>query len=101
MILRRILGFIVKRCSYLVVLLGLAVYGYIQRHSPRQPDPASGHVFPVTAPRSRHMARHTLYLTSSERSLYHASFIVIVAGTFGILGHVAMIRERNRATSLG
>jgi hypothetical protein len=47
------------------------------------------------------MARHTLYLTSSERSLYHASFIVIVAGTFGILGHVAMIRERNRATSLG
>jgi hypothetical protein len=99
MILHRILGFIVKRCSYLVVLLGLVFYGYIQRHSPKQPDPTSGHVFPVIAPRSRHMARQTLYLTSSERSLYHASFIVIVAGTLGILGH-AMIQKRNRATSL-
>ena len=100
MIFQRILGFIVKRCSYLVVLLGLAVYGYMQRHSPRQPDPASGHVFPVTSPRSRRMARHTLYLTSSERSLYHASFIVIFTGTFGILAHMAMIQKRNRAASL-
>ena len=95
------LGFLVKRFSYLVLLLGLAVYGYIQRHSPRQPDPASGHVFAVTAPRSRRMDRHTFYLTSSERSVYHASFLVIVAGTFGILGHMAMTRKRNRARSLG
>lgn len=50
----------------------------------------------MIAPRSRHMARHTLYLTGSERSLYHASFIVIFAGTFSILGHVAMIRKRKR-----
>jgi hypothetical protein len=99
MILRRILGFIVKRFSYLVVLLGLAVYGYMHRHSPRRPDPASGHVFPVIAPRSRRMARDTLYLTSSERTVYRASFIVILVGTFGILGHVAMIRKRNSATS--
>ena len=101
MILNRLYGFIVKRCSYLVLALGLVVYGYMQRHSPGQPDPASGHVFPVTALRSRHIARHTFYLTSSERLLYHASFIVIVAGTFGVLGHVTMIRKRNRATSLG
>jgi hypothetical protein len=101
MILQRIFGFIVKRCSYLVVLLGLAVYGYIQRHSPRQPDPASGHVFRVIAPRSRRMPRRILYLTSSERSLYHASFIVIFVGTFGILGHLAMVRKRNSAPSSG
>src|SRR5579875_1167306 len=80
-------GFIVKRLLYLVGLLGLVVYGYMQRHCPTQPDPASGHVFPVTAPRSRRMPRHTMYLTSSERSLYHASFIVICAGTVGTLGH--------------
>ena len=101
MIRHRILGFLVKRCSYLVVLLGLAVNGYIQRNSPRQPDLASGHVFSVTAPRSRRTVRHTIYLTSSERSLYHASFIVMSAGALGILGHMAMIRKRNRATSLG
>jgi hypothetical protein len=101
MIFHRILGFIVKRCSYLVVFLGVAVCGYIEHHSPRQPDPASGHVLPVTAPRSRRTVRHTFYLTNSERSLYHASFLVIVAGTFGIVGHAAMIRKQNRATSLG
>ena len=95
------LGFLVKRCSYLVLVLGLAVYGYMQRNSPGKPDPASGHVFPVTAPRSRHMPRRILYLTSSERSLYHASFIVIVAGTLGILGHAAMIQYRNRDNSPG
>jgi hypothetical protein len=101
MILNRILGFIVKRCSYLALALGLAVYGYMQGHSPRRPDPASGHVFPVIAPHGRSTARHIMYLTSSERFLYHASFIVIVAGTLGSLGHGAMIRKRNRATSLG
>jgi hypothetical protein len=94
MILQRILSFIVKRCSYLVLLIGLMIYGYIQRHSPTQPDPASGHVFREIAPRSRRHVRHTLYLTSSERSLYYASFIVIFAGTFGILGHLVMIRRR-------
>jgi hypothetical protein len=99
MILHRILGFIVKRCSYLVVLLGLAVAGYIEHHSPRQPDPASGHVFRVKAPGTRRTPRKTLYLTSSERSLYHASLIVIFAGTLGIMGH-AFIQKRNRATSL-
>ena len=93
MILQRILGFLVKRCSYLVLLLGLGVYGYIQRHAPRQPDSASGHVFQVTAPRSRRMPRHTMFLTDFERSLYHASFIVIFAGTFGILAHLAMIKK--------
>ena len=101
MLVHRILGFIVKRCSYLVVVLGLVVYGYMQRHSPWQPDPSSGHVLPVIAPRSRHLPRHTLYLTSSERSLYHASFVVIAAGTFGIFGHLVMIQKRNRATALG
>src|SRR5579875_1948311 len=100
MILNRILRFVVKRCSYLVLLLGLAVYGYMQHHSQRQPDPASGHVFPVISPRSRHTARHTLYLTSSERSLYYASCLVIFVGTVGILGHMAMIR-RDRAAFIG
>jgi hypothetical protein len=99
MILPRIFGFIVKTCFYLVVFLGLFTYSYMQRNSPTQPDPSSGHVFPVAAPRSRHMPRHTLYLTSSERSLYHASFIVIAAGTLGIIGS-ALIRKRNRAASL-
>jgi hypothetical protein len=94
MILQRIFGFIVKRSAYVVLLIGLMVYGYIQRHSPRQPDPATGHVFRAIAPRSRRHVRHTLYLTSSERSLYYASFIVIFAGTFGILGHMVMIRKR-------
>jgi hypothetical protein len=95
----KILAVMGKSCLYLVVFLGLFIYSYMQRNSPTQPDPPSGHVFPVTAPRSRHMPRHTLYLTGSERTLYHASFIVIAAGTFGIIGS-ALIRKRNRATSL-
>jgi hypothetical protein len=96
MIPRRILGFIVKSCLYFVSLLGLVVYGYMQHNAPTKPDPASGHVFPVISPRSRHMPRHTLYLTSAERSLYHGSFIVIVVGTFGILAHLAMIKAQQR-----
>jgi hypothetical protein len=99
MTLHRILGFIVKRGSYLVLLLGLMVYGYIQRNAPRQPDPATGHVIQLTAPRSRRTVRHTMYLTSSEQTLYHASFFVIFVGTFGILGHLIMMR--NRTSSKG
>jgi hypothetical protein len=99
MIPQKILSFIVKSGLYLAVFLGLFIYSYMQRNSPTQPDPATGHVFPVTAPRSRRLPRHTLYLTSSERSLYHASFIVIAAGTVSIIG-LALIRKRNRATPL-
>jgi hypothetical protein len=95
----KILGFLVKRCSYLLVLLGVSIYGYMQRHSPRQPDPASGHVYAVVAPRSRHTVRHILYLTSAERSLYHASFLAICAGIAGILGHVAIMLKERPATT--
>src|ERR1700733_15401716 len=94
MIFRRILGFIVKRWSYLVLAIGVAVYGHMQHYSPRQPDPASGHVFPARVPHGRSTAGGTIYLTSSERFLYHASFIVIAASTLGILGHAFMIRKR-------
>ena len=99
MIRHRILGFIVKSFSYLVLLLGLGVYGHMQHYSPRKPDPSSGHVLPAKVPHGRSTAGGTIYLTSSELFLYHASFIVIAASTLGILGHAFMIRKR--ATSLG
>ncbi len=93
MSLHRILSFLRKRLWYLVLFPFLFIYVHMQRHSPTHPDPATGHVLPVIAPRSRRMPRHTMYLTSSERTLYHASFIVIAVGTFGILGHLAMRRR--------
>jgi hypothetical protein len=96
MILDRIVGFIAKRCLYVVVLLSLAVYGYIQRNAPRHPDPASGHVVPVTVPGGRRTVRHIMYLNNSERILYHGSFIVGIVGALGILGHAAMNRTRKR-----
>jgi hypothetical protein len=95
MILQKIFSFLVKRGSYLALFLALFVYGYIQHHAPRQPDPASGHVHRAIAPQSRYMPRRTMYLTSSEQSLYQASFLVILVGAIGILGHLFMIRKRN------
>jgi hypothetical protein len=99
MILQKLLGFLVKRWATLVLLFGLAVCGYIQRHSPAVPDPASGHVIKVVVLRSRRTVRHTVYLTSSEQTLYHASFLVMAVGAFGMIGP-ALIRKRDRANSL-
>ncbi len=89
-----------KIASYLALVLGLAVYGYIERNSPRQPDPSSGHVFRVIAPRHRKTERHVMYLTSSERFLYHGSFIVSLVGGLGILSHIVTVRRRQSATPL-
>jgi hypothetical protein len=100
MILSKILGFLVKKWLYLVMLLAIGVYGYIRRSPLSQPDPASGHVFRVVSPGGRRTARHVLYLTSTERSLYYGSFIVIAAGTLGMIGQ-ALIRNRNRTTTSG
>jgi hypothetical protein len=98
MSLSKILGFIAKRWTYVVMLLALAVYGYIEHSSPRQPDPASGHVLRVIAPKHRRSPRHVMYLTGTERSLYYGSFIVMAVGTLGLMGH-ALLRNRNRATT--
>jgi hypothetical protein len=98
MALSRTLGSPVKIASYLALVLGLTVYGYIERNSPRQPDPASGHVFRVIAPRHRKTERHVMYLTSAERLLYHGSFIVSLVGGVGILGQIVAARRRQSAT---
>jgi hypothetical protein len=100
MILHRILGLIVKRFWFLVMLLGFVSSAYMERTCPKKPEPASGHVLRVFAPGTRRSASRNLYLTSSERFLYHASLIALFGGMLGSIVQ-PMKRKRNRATSLG
>jgi hypothetical protein len=86
MILHRILALIVKRFWFLVMLLGFVSSAYMERTCPKKPEPASGHVLRVFAPGTRRSASRHLYLTSSERFLYHASLMALFGGMLGSIG---------------
>jgi hypothetical protein len=100
MSLSRILGFVVKKWPYVVMVLGMAVYRHIERYSPRQPDPASGHVYRMISPRRRKAERYVMYLTSTERSLYYGSAIVSTACFFGILGNLYIQKNKRYNSSI-